>query len=80
MRNFRRKYYDAFSRHYDRFVALHSRKTQGGLRKFLSSKIPVREMDSVLDMCTGTGTLLRHLQQKVGEKGLVVGVDFSWYT
>jgi ubiquinone/menaquinone biosynthesis C-methylase UbiE len=78
MRNFRRKYYDAFSRHYDGFVALHSRDTQSGLRKFLSSKIPVGEAGSVLDLCTGTGTLLRHLRQKVGEKGLVAGVDFSW--
>ena len=77
MRNLRRKYYDAFSRYYDRFVALHSRDTQGGLRKFLSSKIPVKKGDSVLDMCTGTGTLLRYLWQRVGAKGLVVGVDFS---
>lgn len=42
MRNFRRKYYDVFSKYYDRFVALHSRDTQGGLRKFLSTKIPPR--------------------------------------
>jgi ubiquinone/menaquinone biosynthesis C-methylase UbiE len=78
VRNFRRKYYDAFSKYYDRFVALHSRDAQGGLRKYLSYKIPVREGDFVLDLCTGTGTLLRYLQQRVREKGLVVGVDFSW--
>jgi ubiquinone/menaquinone biosynthesis C-methylase UbiE len=77
MRNFRRRYYDAFSRYYDRFVALHSRDTQGELRKFFSARIPVSEGDSVLDMCTGTGTLLRYLQQRVGAKGLIVGVDFS---
>ena len=77
MKNFRRKYYDVFSKYYDRFVALHSRDTQGGLRKFLSDKIPVKEGDCVLDICTGTGTLLRYLRQRVGAKGLVVGVDFS---
>ncbi|MBW2096319.1 MAG: class I SAM-dependent methyltransferase [Deltaproteobacteria bacterium] len=77
MKNFRRKYYDAFSKYYDRFVALHSRDTQGGLRKFLSSKIPVKEGDSVLDMCTGTGILLLYLQQRVGPKGFVTGIDFS---
>ncbi len=77
MRNFRRKYYDAFSKYYDRFVALHSRDNQGGLRKFLSSMIPVREGDSVLDLCTGTGTVLRYLRQKVGKGGRVVGIDFS---
>jgi len=78
VRNGRRKYYDLFSKHYDRFVAMHSRDAQGGLRKYLSRQISVREGGFVLDLCTGTGTLLRYLQQKVGEKGLVVGVDFSW--
>lgn len=77
MRNYRRKYYDVFSKYYDRFVALHSRDTQSGLRKFLSSTIPVGEGDFVLDLCTGTGTLLPYLGEKVGENGLVVGVDFS---
>ncbi|RLB14455.1 MAG: hypothetical protein DRG82_13770 [Deltaproteobacteria bacterium] len=78
MRNFRRKYYDAFSKYYDRFVALHSRDAQGGLRKFLSAKIPVGTGDFVLDLCTGTGTLLPYLGEKVGENGLIVGADFSW--
>jgi hypothetical protein len=36
MRRVRRAYYDTFSRFYDRFVALHSRDTQGHLNcKFL---------------------------------------------
>lgn len=78
MRNSRRKYYDGFSKYYDRFVALHSRDAQGALRKYLSSKVPVRQGDFVLDLCTGTGTLLRYLQQRVGGKGLVAGIDFSW--
>jgi len=77
VRNFRRKYYDVFSTYYDRFVALHSRDAQGGLREFLSTRIPVAEGDFILDLCTGTGTLLGYLRQRVGEKGLVVGVDFS---
>jgi len=77
MRTFRRRYYDIFSRYYDTFVALHSRDARGGLRKFFSSKIPAGEGDSILDICTGTGTLLQYLRQRVGEKGLVVGIDFS---
>ncbi len=77
MRSYRRKYYDIFSRIYDRFVALHSRDSQSNIRESLSSVTPVKDGDRVLDICTGTGTLLSYLQKKVGRKGLVVGVDFS---
>lgn len=73
----RRAYYDKFSRFYDRFVALHSRDTQGLARKFLADRLPVQNGDSVLDVCTGTATLLSHVHAKVGRDGLVVGVDFS---
>jgi len=31
----------------------------------------------VLDLCTGTATLVTHLQAKVGAEGQVVGLDFS---
>ncbi len=77
MRRARRAYYDKFSRFYDRFVALHSRDKQGLARKFLVEQIPLQNGSSVLDLCTGTGTLLTHLQPKVGAGGIVVGLDFS---
>jgi demethylphylloquinol methyltransferase len=77
MRRLRRAYYDKFSRFYDRFVALHSRDPQGLARKFLADSVPVQNGGSVLDLCTGTGTLLSHLQEKAGCDGLVIGVDFS---
>ncbi|HLI62362.1 MAG TPA: class I SAM-dependent methyltransferase [Terriglobales bacterium] len=77
MRRGRRAYYDKFSRFYDRFVALHSRDKQGVARKFLADQVPVANGGSVLDLCTGTATLLTHLQAKVGANGRVVGVDFS---
>jgi len=77
MRRGRRAYYDKFSRFYDRFVALHSRDKQGVARKFLVDQIPIQNAGSVLDLCTGTGTLLTHLRAKVGPNGQVVGVDFS---
>jgi len=73
----RRAYYDIFSRFYDGFVALHSRDPQGVARKFLVDKVPVQNGGSVLDLCTGTGTLLTHLQAKVGPNGKIVGVDCS---
>ena len=77
MRCTRRTYYDKFSRFYDSFVALHSRDAQGGARKFLAERVPVQKGGSVLDICTGTATLLSQLQAKVGSEGHVVGVDFS---
>jgi len=76
-RSIRRIYYDAFSQFYDRFVALHSSDTQGAGREFLSNMVPVNEGDRILDVCTGTGSLLLRLRKKVGRGGLVVGVDFS---
>ena len=76
MRHTRRTYYDKFSRYYDRFVAFHSRDTQEVARKFLANLLPMRNGGSVLDICTGTATLLSHLQAKVGREGCVVGVDF----
>jgi len=77
MKSFRRSYYDKFSRFYDRFVALHSSDAEGGARKFLADRAPVQNGGSVLDICTGTATLLPHLQAKVGGEGRVVGIDFS---
>jgi demethylmenaquinone methyltransferase/2-methoxy-6-polyprenyl-1,4-benzoquinol methylase len=73
----RQAYYDRFSTFYDRFVALHSRDKLGLARKFLVDRVPVKNGGSVLDLCTGTGTLLTHLQAKVGCGGQVFGVDFS---
>ncbi len=77
MRRGRRVYYDIFSRFYDGFVALHSRDRQGLARKFLVERIPVNSGGSVLDVCTGTGTLLLHLQAQLGPHGRAVGADFS---
>ncbi len=77
MRRWRRCYYDAFSRFYDAFVTLHSRDRLDAARRFLTDQVPVQTGDSVLDLCTGTGTLLPYLQTKVGVRGQIVGVDFS---
>jgi len=77
MRNFRRSYYNFFSRFYDRFVALHSSDAQSIVRQYLAEVVPVTEGERVLDICTGTGSLLPHLAWKVGPTGSVVGLDFS---
>jgi ubiquinone/menaquinone biosynthesis C-methylase UbiE len=77
MRSFRRAYYDWFSSFYDRFVAVHSSDRPGAARAFLAEHVPVSEGSTVLDICTGTGSLLCKLHEKVGPGGLVTGLDFS---
>jgi ubiquinone/menaquinone biosynthesis C-methylase UbiE len=77
MRGGRRAYYDAFSRFYDHFVGLHSGDTQGLARRFLADHVPGSAASSVLDLCTGTGSLLRHIESKLGPDSRTVGVDFS---
>lgn len=77
MRRFRRRYYDVFSTFYDRFVALHSRDKGGLARRFLADQVAARSCGSVLDICTGTASLLSVLQEKVGCGGHVIGLDFS---
>jgi ubiquinone/menaquinone biosynthesis C-methylase UbiE len=77
MRHFRRRYYDLFSRFYDRFIALHATDKQGFLRDILAEQSAARPGDRVLDICTGTGAALRPLAGRVGAAGLTVGLDFS---
>ena len=75
---FRQRYYDFFSRFYDRFVSLHSRDRSGEYRALVVDRIGLKRGDKVLDVCTGTGTALSHIHSKVGREGLILGLDFSW--
>ncbi len=77
MRRFRRKYYDLFSTVYDRFVAMHSSDGQGLVRRYLAEKTGLGPGERVLDICTGTGAVLSPLSEKVGPRGMAVGIDFS---
>ena len=77
MQTFRQRYYDSFSRFYDRFVALHSTDRQETLRALLAGHIGTKKGAKVLDLCTGTGSTLSHLRKRAGRDGLVVGIDFS---
>jgi len=77
MRKSRRKYYDVFSRFYDRFIEMHSSGHQGELKRFFAKATGVPEGGIILDICTGTGTLLPYLKARVAGAGRVVGVDFS---
>jgi ubiquinone/menaquinone biosynthesis C-methylase UbiE len=77
VRKFRQKYYDWFSKFYDRFIALHASDKQGVLRDILAEQTGAEPGGCVLDICTGTGAALLPLTGRVGEKGLIVGLDFS---
>ena len=77
MKRFRQKYYDYFSRIYDRFVAIHSTDRALRLRYFLADNTGLKKGGNVLDICTGTGSALIPLKEKVQAQGRVVGVDFS---
>ena len=77
MKNYRRSYYNLFSRFCDRFVAFHAGDAQSVARRYLSELVSVTEGGRILDLCTGTGSLLANLCRKVGRNGSVVGVDFS---
>jgi demethylmenaquinone methyltransferase/2-methoxy-6-polyprenyl-1,4-benzoquinol methylase len=48
-----------------------------GWRRKLVSILKLKGGEKILDVCTGTGKLAFLLSRKVGEKGSVLGVDFS---
>ncbi|HUL36933.1 MAG TPA: class I SAM-dependent methyltransferase [Thermodesulfobacteriota bacterium] len=77
MRSPRRTYYDLFSLIYDFIIRLHSQDTGGLLRNFIARKANLFKGDNALDLCTGTGSVAIELAKQVGEKGLIVGLDFS---
>jgi ubiquinone/menaquinone biosynthesis C-methylase UbiE len=66
--NFRKRYYNLFSLVYDFIIRVHSRDPEGRLRN---------PGENVLDVCTGTGSAAIEFSKKVGNQGVVVGVDFS---
>jgi demethylphylloquinol methyltransferase len=76
-RRYRIRYYDAFSRVYDRFVAAHSTDRSGRLREILADRAALSRGARALDLCTGTGAMLPALARGAGADGLVVGLDFS---
>ena len=77
MRRWRRFYYDVFlALFYDGFVALHSRDKLDIARRFLADQRSLNFGGAVLDVCTGTGSLLAYLEAKVGANGRVVAWIF----
>jgi demethylmenaquinone methyltransferase/2-methoxy-6-polyprenyl-1,4-benzoquinol methylase len=76
-RAIRRRYYDLFSRFYDRFVAWHSGEPTGPMRRALAERAMHTPVRRVLDLCCGTGAVTRALADKAATGAVVVGLDFS---
>ena len=77
MSSLRQSYYDLFSKVYDLVIRLHSRDREGSLRGFITGKTNLLKGDRALDLCTGTGSVAVELAKRVGEDGLIIGLDFS---
>jgi len=77
LRKNRVKYYNAFSHVYDKFIAMHSKDLQQQARNFLITTVNPLPRETVIDICTGTGSLLPLYAEKVGDEGQVIGIDFS---
>ena len=73
----RRKYYDFFSKFYDKFIQFHSRDKNEKLREFLAQKTGINNHTKVLDLCCGTGSNFIHFK-KYAPLGFFVGIDFSF--
>lgn len=70
----KRRYYDLFSAFYDRFVRLHSGDRQESMRDFLAEVADSRDGQTVVDLCTGTGSSALRLARAGAH---VIGIDFS---
>jgi demethylmenaquinone methyltransferase/2-methoxy-6-polyprenyl-1,4-benzoquinol methylase len=77
MGSMRQVYYNLFSKIYDFVIRLHSSDREGSLRRFIAEQTLLPDGGRALDLCTGTGSVALELAKTVGEKGLVVGLDFS---
>lgn len=76
MRIYRRKFYNLFSQIYDSFVNLHSKDSGHEARKALADLIELQKDKVVVDICTGTGSLLVYLAD-IPNTSLIIGIDFS---
>ena len=75
---FRRKYYNLFSKFYDKFIQVHSGDKQEKIREYFVDLTGMDNNSKVLDICCGTGSTLKYIKQKVNsEKGICIGIDFS---
>lgn len=78
IRTGRQKYYNFFAYFYDFFIKIHSGHHRDETRKFLvdSAQINNAAKARVLDICTGTGSVVLSFAEKYPDV-LAIGYDFS---
>ncbi len=71
--NERRAYFESFADEWDKMFTAQDLE----VLEFLVDSFAIKKGHRVVDLGCGTGVLFDLLRRKVGEKGMVVGVDFS---
>lgn len=72
-----RAMFDSIAPRYDLLNTLLSFATHSRWRMFAARCAALKEGDTALDVCCGTGDFARELRRRVGPSGRVVGIDFS---
>ncbi|HEV7677882.1 MAG TPA: bifunctional demethylmenaquinone methyltransferase/2-methoxy-6-polyprenyl-1,4-benzoquinol methylase UbiE [Candidatus Dormibacteraeota bacterium] len=72
-----RTMFDQIARFYDLLNTVLSGGRDAAWRRRAAQATGLRDGDTALDVCTGTGKLARLLERRVGPRGTVIGVDFS---
>lgn len=71
--NNRREYFDSFAEEWDKMFTAEDLE----VLSFLIESFDIKQGDKVADLGCGTGVLFDLLRRRVGNEGLIVGVDFS---
>ncbi len=69
--------FDRIAGHYDAMNSVMTAGLHHRWRQRAAARVELREGDSALDVCCGTGDLALELARQVGSTGSVVGCDFS---
>lgn len=69
--------FDAIAPRYDLLNSVLSLRLHHGWRRTAASHAALSPGDVALDVCTGTGDLAFELARRVGQKGQIIGSDFS---
>ncbi len=69
--------FEKIYKRYDKMNSIISFKRHKAWRKDVMKRMDVKEGASCLDVCCGTGDWAIALSEAVGEKGSVIGLDFS---
>jgi len=71
--NERKAYFESFADEWDKMFTAEDLE----VLEFLIDSFDIKEGNRVVDLGCGTGVLFDFLRRKVGDSGMIVGVDFS---